>query len=133
MENFFLEAIVDDLRPRVVGASVGRVWQPDETLLVIDLRLDDGRFLAISVDPTAPALYLAAGAISAVEKRGAPDRAFAALIRKRLRGATIDAVEKPSNDRVVTFKASGFGPGGERETSRLVVELTGRTSNAYFV
>src|SRR6185436_18571829 len=95
--------------------------------------LADGRFLAVSVHPTAPALYLTSRAIGSVERKDAPDRAFPALVRKRLRGAVVESVEKPRNDRVVTFELSGYDAGGERVVTRLVVELTGRSSNAYLV
>lgn len=133
MENFFLQAVVDDVRPRIVGTSIGRVWQPSEASLIIDLRLADGRFLLISIEPSSPALFLTSRTIGEIERRGAPDRAFAALLRKRLRGASVEAIEKPTSDRIVTLALSGFAPSGERERHELIVALTGRSANAYLV
>ncbi len=133
MENFFLQAVVDDLSRRIVGTSIGRVWQPSEASVVIDLRLADGRFLLISVEPSSAALFLTSRTIGEIERRGAPDRAFAALLRKRLRGASVEAIAKPKTDRIVTLSLSGFAPSGERERHELIVALTGRSANAYLV
>src|SRR5689334_1483226 len=108
MENFFLQAVVDDLRPRLADAQLGRVWQPTDATIVLDLRRPDGRFLFVSVEPSDPALYLTSRSISEIEPAGAGDRAFAALLRKRLRGAVLVRVDKPPDDRVVGFEFAAF-------------------------
>jgi predicted ribosome quality control (RQC) complex YloA/Tae2 family protein len=132
MENFYLHAVVDDARPRLVGASVGRVWQPSDRLVALDLRLEDGRLLVISADPADPGLYLSSQSHRELEAAGG-ERQFAALVRKRLRGATLDVLAKPARDRIVRLAFSHFAPSGERTTSELVAALTGRSANVYLL
>jgi predicted ribosome quality control (RQC) complex YloA/Tae2 family protein len=133
MEDFFLGAVVDSVRPLLVGQSLGRVWQPDERSLAIDLKLDDGRALFVSVDPGDPGLYLTSRSPRELERDAAGDRPFAALVRKRLRGARVEEVAKSRGDRVVTLTFSAFEPSGGRSRLDLVVALTGRSANAYLV
>src|SRR5215203_5115659 len=125
MENFYLQAVVDHLRPRLVGAPLGRVWQPDDTTLVLDLRADDGRLLLVSAAPQNPSLYLTSRGHNDFEGGGGAERSFAALVRKRLRGGRLESVDKVERDRVVAFAFSTYDAGGSIASYRLVAELTG--------
>lgn len=131
MENFFLQAVADDLRRRLRGVSFGRVWQPTAASLVIDVRGGDGRFLAVSADPTDPGLFLSEREPVALEADSTGERAFASLLRKHLRGARLESIEKPPRERVVTFRFATFSTSGERELRDLVVALTGRSTNVW--
>lgn len=133
MDSVFLTAVVDHLRQRLEGASLGRVWQPAATTLVLDLRSSDGRFLLVSCNPTDPELYLTSRAISDLEPKGSAERAFAALLRKRLRGSRVERIAMHPSDRIVAFEFQPFGASGNRERLELVVALTGRSANAYLV
>ena len=133
MENFFLQAVAMHLGACLPGSIVGRIWQSTESSLAIDFRRSDGRFLFVSADPAAPSLYLTARQFGELERAGASERSFAALLRKRLRAAALTRVDKPPEDRVVTFTFESYAPDGSLDTLRLVVELTGRSSNAYLV
>jgi predicted ribosome quality control (RQC) complex YloA/Tae2 family protein len=133
MENFYLNAVARDLGARLVGSTVGRVWQPSDTLLVVDPRLPDGRYLLVSADPTDPALFLTASGHRELEEGRSAQPAFAALVRKRLGGARIVAVEKPADERVVTLRCEVYDASGGRAGVTLVAELTGRSANAYVV
>lgn len=133
MDNSFLQAVVDAMRPLLTGVSLGRAWQPSATTLAIDFRLTDGRLLLISIRPDAPALFLASRSVAELESNSNGDRAFGALLRKRLRGARVEAIRKPASDRVVTLEFRGFAASGETARHELVIELTGRSSNVILV
>lgn len=133
MENFFLDAVVADLRARLDGASVGRIWQPNDRSLVLDLRLADNRLLFVSADPTDPGLFLTESSHKSFESQAGSDRAFGALLRKRLRGAAEISIAKTPKDRVVWLDGEVFDAGGDRARVRLVIALTGRTSNVYLL
>ena len=133
MDNRFLQAVVDAARPSLTGASIGRIWQPSATVLAVDFRMADGRLLVISVRPDAPATFLALRSVSDLEPNTSGELAFGALLRKRLRGARVEAVRKPEADRVVTLECRGFAASGEIVRQELVIELTGRSSNIVLV
>lgn len=133
MDNTFLQAVVDSVRPRLTGASIARVWQPTANTLALDTRLGDGRVLLISVRPDAPALFLADRTSTELDPNAGGDLAFGALIRKYLRGARIEALRKPAGDRVVTLEVRGFAASGEIARFELVAELTGRSANVLLV
>lgn len=133
MDNAFLQAVVDATRHVLSGTTVSRIWQPSASTLAIDVRLPDGRLLFISCRPEAPALFLASRSMSELESTAGGERAFGALLRKRLRGARFEAVRKPSSDRIVSFELRGFAASGEIARHELVVELTGRSANVLLV
>lgn len=129
MENFVLESVVADLRSRLVGLAPGRIFQPEDRVLVFDFKCSDGRMLVFRAFPSDPILYLATTHPLEVEAAGS-DRAFAALLRKHLRGTRLDAIEKSQTDRIVHLVFSGYGSSGDIERKSLVVRLTGRSTNA---
>lgn len=131
MENFYLEAVARDLQRRLVGATIGKVWQPSDRVLLVDARARDARLLFVTVDPTAPALFLTERSPREFEGEGASGGAFAAVVRKRLGGGRIVAVEKPRFDRFVSFVVETYDAAGAPARAELVVELTGRSANAY--
>jgi len=133
MDNTFLQAVVDAVRPRLTGMPVARVWQPSPLCLAIDARLDDDRVLFISARPDAPAMFLANRAAAEADPPAAGELAFGSLLRKHLRGARIEAIRKPSGDRLVTLEFRGFAASGEVSRFEVVAELTGRSSNVLLV
>lgn len=133
MDNSFLQAVVDAMRPLLTGVSLSRVWQPSASTVALDFRLPDGRLLLISIRPDAPALFLASRNVAELEADSNGDRAFGALLRKRLRGARVEAIRKPAADRIVTLEFRGFAASGEAARHELVVELTGRSANVILV
>lgn len=133
MDNSFLQAVVDAMRPLLTGVSLGRVWQPSVSTVALDFRQPDGRLLLVSIRPDAPALFLASRSVAELEADSNGDRAFGALLRKRLRGARVEAIRKPAADRVVTLEFRGFAASGETARHELVVELTGRSANVILV
>jgi predicted ribosome quality control (RQC) complex YloA/Tae2 family protein len=133
MENFFLQAIADDLRTRLTGCSLGRVWQPTNHHVALDFRSPDGRFLFVSVDPSDPGMFLTTSEPVALEAGATSERAFGAFVRKRLRGARLEEIDKTPRDRLVRFRFVAFSAAGDLDRVDLVVSLMGRAANMHVV
>lgn len=126
MENFHLTAVVREIIPEVTGRSVARVSLSATTLL-IDLRLSRGRRLLASLDPASPAFYLSTH-FAGASRTPAP---FLLILRKHLFEARLINIKKPPLDRIVQldFERSD----DEKAQTSLVLELTGRSANAYLL
>jgi predicted ribosome quality control (RQC) complex YloA/Tae2 family protein len=133
MDNFFLHAITNELAAQVIGATFGKAFQIGTTDLRIDLRVRDGRWLAISTDPARLALYLTDGNWKKTESDARQDVAFPALLKKYLNGARITGIEKLGYDRVVRFDLQAFNEDGSTASRQLIVTLIGRAANVMIV
>jgi predicted ribosome quality control (RQC) complex YloA/Tae2 family protein len=129
MDNLFLSALVEETKPVIIGRNVSKLALTGYELF-IDLRLPRERVLKISVDPTAPSLYLSdRGTASAGDSKSVSY--FLALLRKVFSGSRLIDVRKDPLDRRVAIDFEGFSAAGERSRHSMVVSLTGRTSNIY--
>lgn len=128
MENFYLTAVVREIAPEIEGRSVARVsmWA---TTLLIDLKLSGGRRLLASLDPASPALFLSSH--FALASRSA--NPFLSLVRKHLFEAKLIDIRKPPLDRIVQLDFERSDATGEKVQASLVLELTGRSANAYLL
>ncbi len=132
MENLFLSAVVAEMRPLVVGRSVSRISLLKSDL-IIDLRLADNRLLLASINPSGPALYLADRSLKQESFEKHTSHPFIALLRKMLAGAKITAISKAETDRIIALEFERFDAAGDKTRNRLVIALTGRSSNAYLL
>ena len=115
--------------PEVEGRAVSRVSLETSTLL-LDLRLTSGRQLLISLDRTAPALYLsnqfATGSVSG--KR--TSSFFLSLLRKHIVDARLVRVRKEPLDRIIHLDFERLDAGDNKVRISLRLALTGRSANA---
>lgn len=130
MTPSLLQAVVDEIAARLTQQAVQRVaclggWK---YLLRFATAARDN--LLLSVRPDLPRLHLMPRPAPAHEAQ--PD-AFAALLDEHLGGAVLESAGKTAGDRVVemVFHLDGRPP--ERATRRLVVELFGRSANAFLL
>lgn len=130
MENFYLSALVAELRPQLIGRSIGKALIAG-TQVLFDLRQSEGRALLASLNRTNPALFLTDRPLKQFAKEANTASPFAAHLRKHVAGAEIIAIDKPPLDRVVHLELERFDLGGDRERWRMVLALTGRSANAY--
>ncbi len=114
-------AVLDEIRPVVVGGWIQKVFQPTETGILLEIR-SPGRtvLLTISAFPETARIH--------VQSRRAlnPERppAFCQLLRARLQGGRIESLEQVAQDRVVEIVVHT-----KESTWVLVAELTGRGAN----
>jgi predicted ribosome quality control (RQC) complex YloA/Tae2 family protein len=132
MENLFLSAVVAEMRPLVVGRSVARISLLKSDL-IIDLRLADSRLLLASINPSSPAFYIADRSLKQESFDTRTSHPFIALLRKRLAGAKLISISKAETDRIIALEFERFDAAGDKTRNRLVVALTGRSSNAYLL
>jgi predicted ribosome quality control (RQC) complex YloA/Tae2 family protein len=129
MENLFLAAIVEEIRPAVCGRTVSKILSTGYDLL-IDLRLADEKYLKISVDPVSPGMYLSGKKpVSSADSKSSPY--FPAILRKNLVGSRLLDLRKEALDRRLQLDFEGFDSAGERRRASLFINLTGSTSNLF--
>ncbi len=133
MDNFLLQAIVNELEPLLANHRLGKTVQLNTTDVALDFRLRDGRWLVASTDPSRLALYLTTRQPKQLSDEPRTDTAFVALIKKYLSGARLTGMEKLGYDRVVSFHFEAENEDGKLSTRQLVVSLTGRGANILLV
>jgi len=129
-DAFFLSAVLDEVRHRVIGARVEKIHQPSRDTLILHLRCREGREkLLFAANPTAPRLHLT----SASPENPAEPPMFCMLLRKHLMGAKIAEITQLPMERCATFTFDCTDEMGFPVQKRLVSELMGRTCNLYLL
>jgi len=128
MENFYLAAIVTEIRSQAMGKTLSKVFLSGSDFL-FDFRLPGSALLRASVDQASPALYLSTGTM-ARDAANASDP-FLALLRKNLTGARLTAIAKHPRDRILRFDFEQYSAGGDKAQWQLLLALTGRAANIY--
>lgn len=114
-------AVLDEIRPVVVGGWIQKVFQPTETGITLEIR-SPGRTVHLNVSalPETARIH--------IQSRRAPnpDRppSFCQLLRARLQGGRIESLEQVAQDRIVEIAVHT-----KESTCFLVAELTGRGAN----
>jgi predicted ribosome quality control (RQC) complex YloA/Tae2 family protein len=127
LDRLFLRALVEELRPGVVGRRV-RQAQLDRpsSQLFLTLAPPKAETLALSFLREAPGLYFCFGS-------GAPRDAVATPGLKKLAGSRIAALGMAELDRIVTLAFEGTRLSGKATSSRLVLESIGPRVDVYLV
>ncbi len=114
-------AVLDEIRPVVVGGWIQKVFQPTETGIALEIR-SPGRtvLLNISALPETARIHLQS------RRTPNPDRppTFCQLLRARLQGGRIESLEQAARDRIVEIEVHT-----KESMCFLVAELTGRGAN----
>ena len=122
LDAICLQAVVEELRPQLLGLRVDKVQQPARDQVVLLLR---GRRLLLNAGANAPRIQLT----EIVRDNPAEPPMFCMLLRKHLTGAKIAALTQPPLERLVRLEldvTDDFGRPGRRT---LVLEAIGRRSN----
>jgi predicted ribosome quality control (RQC) complex YloA/Tae2 family protein len=113
-----IAAIVQEIAPALVGGWIQKVFQPLSEVLVLEIRTPGQTHrLLCSVNPMTARLHLI--------RRPLPNPlrppAFCQLLRARVQGARLDAIEQVPGDRILRLRLStGLGP------ALLLAELFGK-------
>ena len=125
-DGVFLNCMIKELSPLLIGARVDKVFQPTKNVCVLNMR---GRSftgkLLISADPSGARIQLTDAAI---ENPTSPPM-LCMLLRKRLVGAKLCAVTQPGLERVVFLEFDASNELGDRIKLTLACEVMGRRSN----
>jgi predicted ribosome quality control (RQC) complex YloA/Tae2 family protein len=119
-------AVVEDLRPRLEGARVERIDQPDRHRLVLTIRRDRWRYqLLFCTHPRFSRLHL----LTARPERGKPAAGFCKVARDHLTTARVESLRQVNGDRVVAFDCIQRDRLMHAHRVSLVAELVGVGSN----
>ncbi|HEV8485604.1 MAG TPA: NFACT family protein [Blastocatellia bacterium] len=130
MDNFYLSALASEIRPKLIGQTLGRISMVGAELR-LDFGLSRGRLLLASLDPASPAVYLGSRSSKAIRSESESSDQFPALLRKQLSGSPLVEFSKDPSDRVVRLVFEPYEISGSRNRCSLVLYLTGRTTNAF--
>ncbi len=133
MNEKTLEKICAELATDLVGCKFGKIFALSRFRLTIDFRLPDSKYLFISVEPSAPRIYLISRRLRDLEKQSKNPSPFLLFLRGRLSNAVVQSVEKLENERVVRFNFSARNELGQAETYHMIVQLTGRSANIFLL
>jgi predicted ribosome quality control (RQC) complex YloA/Tae2 family protein len=128
MENFYLNALLQEIRPVLIDKTLARISLAGNSLL-FDFRLPDQSILRASFEASSPAMFLAQSARENTNEA----HPFLATLRKELAGAKLRTLYKPMLERVALFEFECFDASGEKSLLTLALALTGRSANAYLL
>jgi len=129
MDDDSIKLIVDEIAPLLTGRAPGKIFQLGPTSLALDFRLPEAGYLFISVEPSAPRLYLIKRRVRELEKQSDLLTPFALGLRKEFANSRLVHLEKDSSDRLVWFALEGEDDLGAPKERKLVAQLTGRSAN----
>ena len=118
-----LQAILEELRPRLLGLRIDKVQQPARDQVVLLLR--GNQRLLLNAGANAPRIQLT----GIIRDNPAEPPMFCMLLRKHLVGARVAGMVQPPLERLVRLEldiTDDFGQPGRRT---LVLEAMGRRSN----
>ncbi len=133
MDNFLLQAIVDETAPKLLGQRLRKVYQPSSTDLVLTFKSGPANSLLISTDPDRLSLYLGHRSMSETSDKQSDLPGFAARLRKSLGSSRLVGIEKLGDDRVIFLDFGGADDVGRSATRRLAISLAGRSADTYLI
>ena len=129
MNDQLIAALVAEIEPALRGRTLGKVWLSARAALVLDFRLRDERYLLVAAEPNDPRLYLVRCTVRELERQALAPDPFVLALRKHLGGATVLAVTKDEDERVVRFHFAARDVVGAEHRATLIAQLTGRAAN----
>jgi len=132
MDNFYLTALVREIRPTLVGQTVAAV-QVESPHIVFGFGSRKRETLVAFMDRGSPAVFLASRTPLKRHRHASNQTEFGLQLQRHLTGSRILRIDKPDDDRLVQIHFAG----GEREFHEceltMVLELKGRNANAFLV
>lgn len=117
-----LQAVVEELRPQLLGLRVDKVQQPARDQVVLLFR---GKRLLLNAGAGAPRLQLT----EILRDNPAEPPMFCMLLRKHLSGARVAGLTQPPLERLVKIEFDASDELGRAGRRTLVLEAMGRRSN----
>lgn len=130
LDGIFLYHLKNEIADFAVDSRVDKIHQPSRDEIVMSLRSRDGaRKLLLSCNADAARIHFTE---FPPENPPKPPK-FCLLLRKRLTGAWITAIEQDNLERIVNISFSGTDELGEKTSYTLVAEIMGKYSNIIFL
>ena len=133
MHQETLKKIAGEMDNQLRGRFLGRLFQLSPVSLALDFGARDAGYLFISVDPSAPRLYLIKRTSRALEKESISPSPFTQSLRANFGGGQLLTVIKDEHERIVRLAFSQTDELGEPHARTLVAQLTGRSANLFLL
>ena len=133
MQQKLIQAIVDEVWFKLTGRFLGKIFQLSPHSFALDFGVRSGEYLLVSVEPSSPRFYLIRRRLKELEKQSVPLAQFGQLLRSRLSGGKLTAIEKDPSDRIVRLTFAIEDETGRLHFRRLVIQLTGRAANLFLL
>jgi predicted ribosome quality control (RQC) complex YloA/Tae2 family protein len=133
MHQLTLQAIAVELDSFLRGRFLGRLFQFSASSLAIDFGLKNAGCLFISIDPSAPRIYLIKRSSRELEKTSISPSPFTQALRANFGGGQLLSVSKDDDERIVRLVLSVTDELGESHARTLVAQLTGRSANLFLL
>ena len=123
LDAICLRAVLNELRPKLIGARIDKVQQPARDQIVLLLR--GNLRLLLNAGANQPRIQLT----NILRDNPAQPPMFCMLLRKHLVGARVLSIEQPDLERMVILTLQCTDEFGEISQKQLVLECMGRRSN----
>jgi len=133
MHQEILKEVAGEVDKLLHGRFLGRLFQLSASSLTIDFGLKDAGYLLISIDPSAPRLYLTKQSSREMEKAAVAPSPFTQALRANCGGGELLSVSKDEDERLVRLAFTVTDEMGETQTRTLVAQLTGRSANLFLL
>lgn len=130
MHQQTIQSIVEEVRSRLTGNFLGKIFQLTPMSLVLDLGFRNS-FLAVSVEPSSPRFYLTRRRVKDLEKQSIQLSHFGQSMKSLLGGGRLLCIEKDRGERIVRLLFRVEDELGTNNYRRLVAQLTGRSANIF--
>lgn len=124
LDGFVVRAIVHELTS-LIGARIGKIYQPTDSDIVLQMRSSGSAKLLLSANLTFPRVH--------ITERTSPNPTeppmFCMLLRKHCEGGVIEAVEQVGAERIIRLHIRQRDELGDINTKILIIEIMGRHSN----
>ncbi|MCX7970250.1 MAG: NFACT family protein [Negativicutes bacterium] len=129
MDGITLCLVLNELRQLIVNARMVRIYQPADTSLLFRLLAPDVGKIWLTLDTAGGFPHFRLG--DRPGERGSEHPSpFCMVLRKRLEGGTVVAVDQYNHDRVCSWEVISRDQSGHLCSHRLWLELMGKHSNA---
>jgi predicted ribosome quality control (RQC) complex YloA/Tae2 family protein len=118
-----LQAVVEELRPQLLGLRIDKVQQPARDQVILLLR--GGLRLLLNAGASNPRIHLT----GQLRDNPAEPPMFCMLLRKHLVGARVAALTQPGLERLVELELNVTDDFGQPGKQTLILEAMGRHSN----
>lgn len=128
-DGIFMAALAAELREKLIGGRVDKIYQPEKDTLILGIRSDrNNHRLKLSASSSLPYVSLT---------QAKPDNPmqppmFCMLLRKHLTGARLTEIRQRGLERILDFVFDTFDELGNRVERILCAEIMGRHSNVIF-
>ncbi len=130
LDGIFLYHLKNEIASFAVDSRVDKIHQPSRDEIVISLRSREGnKKLLMSCNADSARIHFTE---FAPENPPKPPM-FCLMLRKRLTGAWITAIEQDNLERILRINFSGTDELGDKTSYSLIIEIMGKYSNIIFV